>query len=434
MYSIEWSRIFKRNPQNSLKEEGGDPATVGKTYRLKRVSSVVWALGFTSLLTDVSSEMVASILPIYLVTFLGMSPMAFGLVDGLHQGAAALVRVIGGVFADRWKRHKQIAALGYGLSAACRLLLLFAGNAWSAVTGIIALDRVGKGIRTAPRDALISHNSDRLGLATAFGVHRALDAFGAMLGPVMAFAILYLMPGAFDVLFVISFGVAVIGLAVILLFVRSTGQSHGEESGPRASFTAALRLWTRPLFRAQVLAGTVLGLATISDNFLYLMLQRKLDLPVTAFPLLYVGTSLSTALFAMPCGQLADRLGRGGVFLGGYVILAGVYSFVLAVPNNGSWWLMTLPIILLGMYYAATDGVLTAMAASTLPASQVGSGLSLLATGVNVARLLASVGFGWAWSHFGFGQAIGFYLAALVIAVLFAALVLLQNRRADTLC
>jgi nitrate/nitrite transporter NarK len=147
----------------------------------------VWALGITSLLTDVSSEMVSSILPVYLVLYLGMSPLAFGVVDGLYQGAAALVRIAGGILADRWRRHKELAALGYGLSAACRRLIFVAGNAWTAIAGIIAIDRIGKGIRTAPRDALISQRTPSHSLATAFGVHRSLDAAGAMLGPVLTF-------------------------------------------------------------------------------------------------------------------------------------------------------------------------------------------------------------------------------------------------------
>ena len=179
----------------------------------------MWALGFTSLLTDISSEMVSSVLPIYLVLYMGMSPLMFGLVDGIYQGAAAIVRVAAGVLADRWNRHKEVAAWGYGLSAACRLLIPAAGNAWGSIAAIIALDRVGKGIRTAPRDALIAQRSRSSDLATAFGVHRSLDAAGAMLGPVIAFGLLALLPNKFDVLFVASFGIAIVGLGVILLFV-----------------------------------------------------------------------------------------------------------------------------------------------------------------------------------------------------------------------
>ena len=178
-------------------------------------------LGLTSLLTDVSSEMVATILPLYLVFYLRLSPFEFGVLDGLYHGAAALVRLVGGFTADRWRRHKELAAAGYGLSAVCKLGLLAAGGAWGALVAVVLLDRTGKGLRTAPRDALISLSSPREELATAFGVHRALDTAGAMLGPILAFGLLALAADAFDAVFVVSFCAAMLGLGVLVLFVEN---------------------------------------------------------------------------------------------------------------------------------------------------------------------------------------------------------------------
>src|SRR5450755_2089111 len=172
MYSIDWSKVFSRKPRGGSAPAGVEPSIKGQEATQKgwlpTVSKTVWALGFTSLLTDISSEMVASILPVYLVLYVGISPVAFGMLDGIYQGAAALVSVVSGVLADRWRRHKEVAALGYGLSAACRLLILVAGNAWGIIAAIITLDRIGKGIRTAPRDSLISQRSPEPELATAF--------------------------------------------------------------------------------------------------------------------------------------------------------------------------------------------------------------------------------------------------------------------------
>ncbi|NUR56598.1 MAG: MFS transporter, partial [Acidobacteria bacterium] len=199
------------------------------------VSGTVWALGFTSLLTDVSSEMIASILPMYLVLELGMRPLAYGVIDGLYQGFAAIVRVLAGVMADRWNRHKEVAATGYALSALCRVALLAAGGAWTAIAGIVAIDRVGKGIRTAPRDALISLRSPCRDLATAFGVHRALDAAGAMLGPLVAFAMLAAMPARFDLLFAVSFAIALAGVGVILLCVDAEPPTTARKTATIAS-------------------------------------------------------------------------------------------------------------------------------------------------------------------------------------------------------
>src|SRR4051794_12572358 len=188
MYAIDWSAIFGRAPSKSATPAAGtDAATAVRPEArsfFSRISPTVWALGFTSMLTDVSSEMVASVLPMYLVLQLGISPVAFGVIDGLYQGIAALVRIAGGVLADRSRRYKELAAVGYGLSAACRLLILAAGAAWTTIAGVVAIDRIGKGLRTAPRDALISLRSRSEDLATAFGVHRALDAAGAFIGPV----------------------------------------------------------------------------------------------------------------------------------------------------------------------------------------------------------------------------------------------------------
>src|SRR5215207_9955886 len=197
-----------------------------------RVSSTVLLLGLTSLLTDISSEMVSAVLPLYLVIANGYSPLAFGMIDGLYQGGAALVRVGAGFVGDRWQRHKEVATTGYGVSAACRLALLTAGSSIGAIGAIVLADRTGKGIRTAPRDALISLTTDERHLGTAFGVHRAMDTTGAMLGPLLAFAILAAAPLAFHSLFLVSLCFAVVGLMVIALFVRNPVRPVGVASAP----------------------------------------------------------------------------------------------------------------------------------------------------------------------------------------------------------
>ena len=187
--------------------------------RTRRVSRTVVLLGVVSLLTDISSEMVAAALPLYLVYTLGFTPLQFGIVDGVYQGATALVRIGSGFLGDRTRRHKEVAVSGYGLSALCKLGLVLVGSAWGAVGAITLLDRTGKGIRTAPRDALISLNSRPDTLALSFGVHRALDTTGALIGPLVAFGLLSIAPLAFDSLFLVSFCIAVVGVAVLVLFV-----------------------------------------------------------------------------------------------------------------------------------------------------------------------------------------------------------------------
>ena len=426
MYAIDWASLLTRTHRGCSAcascPRGADAPAHTHTHarRLPAVSGTVWALGLTSLFTDISSEMVASVLPVYLVLHLGLSPLAFGVIDGVYQGAAALVRVAAGVLADRWRRHKEIAATGYAVSAACRLLILAAGAAWSTIACVVALDRLGKGIRTAPRDALISQRTPCKSLATAFGVHRAMDAAGAMFGPILAFILLATTPNGFDVLFVASFGVAIVGVAAILLFVPSSLPNEKRIPQPAISLRSASRLLAEPRFRGLVIGGSLLGLATISDSFIFLILQRRLGIGATAFPLLYVGTSLFTSMFSVPCGRLADRVGRRRVLLCGYGVLAGVYALLLGFPA-GSFAMAALIIALLGAYYAATEGVLTAMAAAVLPGSHSGSGLAVLSTATNIARLVASVAFGWLWTVSGLEPATAISLVVLLAAIVGAA-------------
>jgi len=436
MYAIDWTSLITRTHRNCSACAGcPHSAPRAKTSKLlPSVSGTVWALGLTSLFTDISSEMVASVLPMYLVLQLGMQPFAFGVIDGLYQGAAALVRVAAGVAADRLRRYKEVAAFGYALSALCRPALLVAGSAWMAIGGIIAVDRIGKGIRTAPRDALISMRSPCRDLATAFGVHRALDAGGAMLGPLVAFMVLAGMPRRFDILFAISFAMSLVGLGVILLCVRPTGRATPRRgSGQAKTLTPVSNERMRdvlqaPRFRAIVVAGFVLGLPTMSDGFIFLSLQNRLQMGVTAFPLFYVATSLFTAMFSVPSGRLADRIGRTKVLLLGYALLGAIYATLLSPAISPA--LALIPLAMLGAYYAATDGVLTAMAAAALPQSGTGTGLSVLATATNISRLAASILFGLIWSRASLAAATVVYLAALAIAIVAASVVLIRGERA----
>lgn len=389
------------------------------------VSRNVVFLGLTSLLTDISSEMVATVLPVYLVSSLGLGVLAFGVIDGLYQGIAAVARVAGGFVADRWQRHKEVALVGYALSAGCKLGLLAAGSAWGGLVVVITLDRLGKGIRTAPRDALISLSTVRGALATAFGVHRALDTTGALLGPLVAAGVLLLVPGAFDAVFVVSFCMAILGVGALVLLVERAPSVQGAVARA-VSPRAALGLLLVPRFRALMLAGATLSLATISDGFVYLLLQQRLGFGAQVFPLLYVATASVYLVLAAPAGWLADRVGRGRMFLGGYALLLGVYGvLLLPVPaplTAGAG------LLLLGAYYAATDGVLMALASGMVPPALRTSGLAVLTTATGLARLLASLGMGALWTAAGSERAVAVYLGALAVAILLGAVLLAGPR------
>ena len=396
-----------------------EPAPVAVPRRCSAVSRTVVLLGMTSLLTDVSSESLTAVLPLYFMLELRMTPLQFGLLDGLYQGSSALVRVAGGLVADAGRRYKPVAFVGYALSAFCKLGLLLVGSAWAPIAAVLMIDRLGKGIRTAPRDALITLSSEPTRLGEAFGAHRAMDTVGAVVGPVLAFAVLAAAPGAYDAVFVMSFAVALVGLAVLGLFVRD---QHGEPGPAAHGSHARARLraaFASRRFRALVVAGGVLGLLTASDALIYLLLQRRGAVPTTFFPLLFVGTAVVYLFLALPVGRLADRWGRHRVFLAGHVLVFGIYLLLMAteLPRAG----IVACVALLGAYYAATDGVLSALASSVLQEQQLTTGLAVVSTITALARLLASSLFGAVWNWWGPTEALEVFAAGLVVAGALAA-------------
>ena len=391
------------------------------------VGSNVFFLGLTSLLTDISSEMVTATLPLYLLLTLRLAPLQFGLIDGLNQGASILVRIASGLIADRWQRAKEVASAGYAFSAVCRLGLLLVGRSWLGISGVVLLDRIGKGIRTSPRDAMIAASVPSEKLGTAFGVHRAIDTAGAMLGPLLAAGLLALAPGSYDAVFIVSFCFAIVGVAVITLLVEAPAAAlPAVDSAPVTSKVVG-QLLARPDFRALVLISSLLALTTLSDSFIFLTLQRKFDLSLSLFPLLYVGIALVYMLLAIPTGKLADRLGRRQVFLAGYGLLALAYGLLLlpGLPQALSLGVL----LLLGLYYAATDGVLAALASSILPEQWRTTGLAIMTTGTGLARLLASLGYGALWTYLGPNQALSLFLLGLSITVLLASAFLSRVER-----
>ncbi len=411
------------------------------------VARTVVLLGLTSLFTDISSEMVAAILPLYLVTIRGLDPAQFGVIDGIYQGGSAVVRIAFGFAADRLRRYRDVAGIGYGLSAVSKLGLIAAGGSWTGVSAAVLADRTGKGIRTAPRDALISKSGPRETLGLAFGVHRAMDTFGALLGPIVAFALLALAPDDFTGLFVVSLCFALVGLAILMLLVDEP-EHHAEaepareaEHAPRpetpapqehgpATLAGAARLATTPGFAGLVAVAFLLGLVTISDAFIYLELERQIDFDASIFPLLYVGTATVFMVLAVPVGRLADRIGRPRVFVGGYMLLLLLYLLLQATPAGAA--MLALTFVTLGTFYAATDGVLAALGAAMSPEHLRGTGLAMIGTATGVARFAASVVFGVLWTLAGVETALVVFTISLAASILAAGAVLGRSDEALT--
>lgn len=402
--------------------------------RAPAVASTVLALGTVSLITDISSEMVTAVLPLYLIAGLGLSPLGFGALDGVYNGVSALVQLTGGHLADRVRNHKLVAGLGYGLSALCKPLLLLA-HSLGPISVILALERTGKGLRTAPRDALISLSTPDGLQGRAFGVHRAMDTTGALLGPLAAFLILGVAVDGYDAVFGVSACVAVLGVVVLLLFVPSGagGTPPRRAAAPPAALPAPARpnpvrlrdaaaLLRLPRLRALALCAVLLGLTTVSDAFVYLLLQRRTGIDDQWFPLLPLGTAAVFLLLAVPAGALADRIGRRTVFLTGHALLLAAYGLLLWAPDWPA--LPYLVLALHGMFYAATDGVLPAAVAATVPESLRATGLALVGTGQALARFACSLAFGGAWTLWGTGPALAAAAAGLLCCAAVAGHVL----------
>jgi MFS family permease len=378
--------------------------------------------------TDISSEMVNPIVPIYLTYQLGFSMFQLALFTGIYAGITAFTAMFGATIADRLNRYKEVAGVGYSVSALCKLGLLLSKNAWVAATGFLYLDRAGKAVRTAPRDALISLSSppDRLG--ESFGVHRALDTTGAVIGPLLAFALLLLTPGKFSSIFVVSFCIALVGLAIFLLFVRNREVKTADATKKnRVILRDVLRLLQKRPYASICFAGMALGLFTIADPLVYLAFQRESRMNLAFFPLYYVGTSVVYLILAVPLGRLADRIGRSFVFLGGFLFLGMVYA-ILLLPNPGLIALLIM-LAMFGTYYAATDGVLAAIASAALPAEIRTSGLAFLDGAIAVTGFISSLLFGALWSILGPTGAVKVFVIGLVVALASAAFALLAGPR-----
>jgi MFS family permease len=419
------------------------------------VARTVLLLGLTSLFTDISSEMVSAVLPLYMVQVLGLNPLQIGVLNGIQQGGSAFARLIFGFVADRMSRYREVAGVGYGLSAICKLGLL-ATTAFGPLTAVLLIDRTGKGIRTAPRDAMISLSSPQDELGTAFGVHRAMDTCGAMLGPLLGFALLALTPREYHGIFLVSFCFALIGVAILLLLVDDPARDPervqaaaaakaeaaavapaapaapapteaDEPAGGRLTLRGAAGLLNGGPLGGLVVISFLLGLATIGDAFIYLQLHERLDFADSLFPLLYVGTSSIFMVMAVPAGRLSDRIGRAKVFTFGYAILLALY--VVLLSGASSDLLVPATLLGLGIFYASTDGVLAALGSAAVPEAVRGTGLAALGTATGLAQFGASIAFGALWATAGVHTAFIVFVVGLAVALAATIFVLLVRPR-----
>ncbi|GLZ38294.1 MFS transporter [Actinokineospora sp. NBRC 105648] len=381
--------------------------------RAGRVSTTVVLLGTVSLLTDISSEMVTAFLPVYVIFNLQMSYLQLGVLDGIYTGATAVLRLVGGHISDKVSRHKAVAVAGYGLSAVTKLVFPSVGASSAGLGGVLAVDRAGKGLRTAPRDALISLVTPVDQLGKAFGVHRTMDTIGALIGPLATYAVLNWLSTRPGPIFMISFCFAALGVIVLVFFVRQPRLER--VPGKVVTLRATLDLLRNRGMRRTTIAAGLLGLATISDVFVFVVLQRVSGVSPTLLALMPVGTALTFLLAATPLGRLADRVGRWPMFFAGHVVLFVVYLLLLG-PFSGLA-LVIVTVTLHGLFYAATDGVLMAHGATLVPEHLRAGGLSIVQTGQALARFASSIGFGLLLQSFAFSTAVLVAIATMATAL-----------------
>ncbi|NUW33752.1 MFS transporter [Nonomuraea sp. SMC257] len=410
----------------STTRAAGSPVAANGRLGAARVPATVVALGLVSFFTDISAEMVTAFLPMYLLYGLGTGLLNLGLLDGLYTGAGALLRLAGGHLADRSARPKAVAMAGYGLSAAGKLLFPLVGGSVAGIGAAVSVDRAGKGLRAAPRDALITAATPPHALGAAFGVHRALDTAGALLGPVTVFALVAAIGDAYDAVFVTSFCLAMIGVVILACFVRDRRVAPGTR--PKVSLRDGRRLLARRPLRRVAAYATMLGLVTAGDAFLFVGVQRQTGLGAATLPLLPLATSLVFLLAAVPLGKLADRVGGWKVFVAGHALLAAAYA-LLAAAWQGPF--AALGVLLLhGLFYAATDGVLMAHLAPRVPEHLRASGLAITQTGQALARAGGTIAFGALAASWDLRGAFAAFAALLVAGVLAAGAFPPDPRRA----
>ena len=377
-----------------------------------RIPAAVWALGLVSMFMDISSEMIHSLLPMFLATTLGVSAAAIGLIEGLAEATALIVKVFSGVLSDWLGKRKGLALLGYALGAFTKPFFALANGAGLVVAARL-VDRVGKGIRGAPRDALVADLSPPEVRGAAFGLRQSLDTVGAFVGPLLATAFMLLWADDFRAVFWVAVVPGVMAVLVLALGVREPEHHSGERR------TNPIRRDTLRALEADywwvVALGSVFTLARFSEAFLVLRAQA-LGVSMALVPLVMVAMNVVYAASAYPFGWLADRMSHTRLLGGGLVVL--IASDVLLARAAGLPGLLT-GVALWGIHMGMTQGLLAAMVADTAPAPLRGTAYGVFNLASGLAMLLASVVAGGLWDAFGpgatFWAGAGFAVLSLVL-------------------
>ncbi len=387
---------------------------------LSRIPAGVWVLGFVSMTMDISSEMIHSLLPLFMVSSLGASAMTVGLIEGMAESTALIVKIFSGVLSDAIGKRKELALLGYALGALTKPVFAMASGA-GVVLAARVLDRVGKGVRGAPRDALVADITPPQLRGAAFGLRQSLDTVGAFVGPLLAAGLMLLWSDDFRAVFWIAVVPGLLAVALLFFGLHEPPHPRGEAR-------------TNPLQRANlqrldasywwvVVIGGLFTLARFSEAFLVLRIQQG-GVPFALVPLVIVAMNMVYALSAYPFGHLSDRVSHSRLLMLGLVVL---FAADLTLAHDDHWTVVLGGILLWGLHMGITQGLLAAMVADTAPADLRGTAYGFFNLISGVAMLLASLIAGFLWDRFGAAQT--FYAGAAFSAIALLGVTVHSRRR-----
>ncbi|MCW5634325.1 MAG: MFS transporter [Rubrivivax sp.] len=379
-----------------------------------RLPRAIWVLGGVSMLMDISSELIHSLLPLFLVGSLGISVLVVGLIEGVAEATALIVKVFSGVLSDHLRRRKLLALLGYGLGALSKPAFALAQGA-GVVVAARFVDRIGKGIRGAPRDALVADLVRAEQRGAAYGLRQSLDTAGAFIGPLLATALMVWFVGDFRAVFWVATVPAVLAVLLLLVGVREPPPGPGAKAASPIRREALAQLGAS--FWAVVAVGAVFTLARFSEAFLVLRAEQ-LGVAASFVPLVMVAMNVVYALSAYPFGRLSDSTRRSTLLGWGLLVLVAADVVLAWAPG---WPMLLLGVALWGLHMGMTQGLLAAMVADVAPEDLRGTAFGLFNLVSGVAMLLASAIAGLLWDRLGsqstFLAGAGFAVAALVVLV-----------------
>jgi MFS family permease len=383
-------------------------------------------LGFVSLLNDGASEMIYPLLPVFLTTVLGAGPAALGIIEGIAESTASLLKLYSGYLSDRVRKRKGWIIAGYSISNVIRPLIAFS-TSWLHVLTLRFSDRVGKGLRTSPRDAVIADSTPPEYRGMAYGFHRAMDHGGAIIGPLAATALLLVFHDDLKTIFLLSFIPGMLAV-LMLLFGLKEKQADRERAASHTSFNFRSAWNEMPSgFRKYLFIILVFALGNSTDAFLLLRAQQ-LGVPVALLPTIWVVLHIVKMGFSVPGGIISDRIGRKKVIVAGWFVYALVYAgFGLADQYWHAWALFAV----YGIYFGLTEGVEKALVADFAPVHLRGSSFGLYHLIVGLGALPASLLFGLAWQKFGSAAAFAMGAVLALCAGLMLSLLSVRNPAAD---